>query len=351
MKQTNYFKFLLLSLLMLVGAGSAFAETYKISFNGKDSATPAGFFTFEGNHNFNAKFKDATYDGTSYTSGLKMEGSTVIKFSTTGASVVTIVQSTWSEKTIKLDGNELAIASATAGTGCRIYTVANVAAGDHTISRGSGENGLFFIQVDVADSRTATSLSFATTSGSADINDGTSFTLPTLTKVPAELAVTYSSSNTSAATVNSSTGAVTMKKKGKTIITASFAGDATYKPSKAEFTLTVADRTAVFDKSKLYVVKNYNFDAMGTITPSLQSTKAGKIWNQANSKNNDVFRCTNSGLESLALQAVYNKDKKGWKIGNDPKWGLYLGSGGGRCAAICDVKKGWIVELDRKSVV
>lgn len=184
-----------------------------------------------------------------------MEGSTVIKFSTTGASVVTIVQSTWSEKTIKLDGNELAIASATAGTGCRIYTVANVAAGDHTISRGSGENGLFFIQVDVADSRTATSLSFATTSGSADINDGTSFTLPTLTKVPAELAVTYSSSNTSAATVNSSTGAVTMKKKGKTIITASFAGDATYKPSKAEFTLTVADRTAVFDKSKLYVVK------------------------------------------------------------------------------------------------
>lgn len=109
MKQTNYFKFLLLSLLMLVGAGSAFAETYKISFNGKDSATPAGFFTFEGKHSFNGKFKDATYDGTSYTSGLKMEGSTVIKFSTTGASVVTIVQSTWSEKTIKLDGNELAI--------------------------------------------------------------------------------------------------------------------------------------------------------------------------------------------------------------------------------------------------
>ena len=231
MKQTNYFKLLLLSLLMLVGAGSVFAETYKISFNGKDSATPAGFFTFEGNHNFNKKFTGATYDGTSYTSGLKMEGSTVIKFSTTGASVVTIVQSTWSEKTIKLDGNELAIASATAGTGCRIYTVANVAAGDHTISRGSGENGLFFIQVDVADSRTATSLSFATTSGSADINDGTSFTLPTLTKAPAELAVTYSSSNTSAATVNSSTGAVTMKKKGKTIITASFAGDATYKPN------------------------------------------------------------------------------------------------------------------------
>ena len=349
MKQTNYFKLLLLSLLMLVGAGSAFAETYKISFNGKDSATPAGFFTFEGKHSFNGKFKDATYDGTSYASGLKMESSTVIKFSTTGASVVTIVQSTWSEKTIKLDGNELAIASATAGTGCRIYTVENVAAGDHTISRGSGENGLFFIQVDVADSRTATSLSFATTSGSADINDGTSFTLPTLTKAPAELAVTYSSSNTSAATVNSSTGAVTMKKKGKTIITASFAGDATYKPSKAEFTLTVADRTALFDKSKLYVVKDYNFDAMGTITPSLQSTKAGKIWNQANSKNNDVFRCTNSGLESLALQAVFDKDKKGWKIGNDPKWGLYLGSGGGRCAAICDVKKDWIVEFIHNS--
>ena len=350
MKQTNYFKFLLLSLLMLVGAGSAFAETYKISYNGSDSATPSGFFTHEGSHNFNTKFTGATYDGVNYTSGLKLESSTKIKFSTTGTSVVTIVQSTWSEKTITLDATELSTASATAGTGCRIYTVENVAAGDHTISRGnSGESGIFYVKVDVNDPRTATSLSFATTSGSKDINDGTSFTLPTLTKNPSTISVTYSSSNTSAAVVDASTGAVTLKKKGTTKITASFAGDATYKPSKAEFTLTVADRTAVFDPSKLYVVKTYDFDAMGSVTLSIQSTKAGKIWNEANSKNNDVFRCTNSGLESLAVQAVYDSKKRGWKIGNDPKWGLYLGSQAGRCAAICDIKKDWVVEFIHNS--
>jgi len=346
MKQTNYFKFLLLSLLMLVGAGSAFAETYKISYNGSDSATPSGFFTHEGSHNFNAKFKDATYDGVNYTSGLKMESATVIKFSTTGASVVTIVQSTWSEKTLKLDGTELAIADATAGTGCRIYTVENVAAGDHTITRGSGESGIFFIQVEVSDTRTASSLSFATTSGSADINDGTSFTLPTLTKVPADMTVTYSSSNTKAATVDASTGAVTLKKKGKTTITASFAGNTTYKPSKAEFTLTVADRTAVFDPSKLYVVKTYDFTAMSSVVPTISSTSAGKIYSLSDvSKNQNIYQCTNSGLEFLAIQGAYDSKKSGWKIVSGANKGLFCGEKGGRCAAILGVKADWVIEF------
>ena len=77
-----------------------------------------------------------------------MESTTRIGFTTAFVSRVTIVQSTWSANTIKLDDIELAVASAVEGTGCRIYTVANVAAGDHVIGRGSGESGLFYVKVE-----------------------------------------------------------------------------------------------------------------------------------------------------------------------------------------------------------
>ena len=78
-----------------------------------------------------------------------MESTTKILFTTTEESTVTIVQSTWSDNTINFDGAELAIASAADGTGCRIYTLTEVAAGNHNITRGSGESGLFYIKVEV----------------------------------------------------------------------------------------------------------------------------------------------------------------------------------------------------------
>ncbi len=346
MKQTNYFKFLLLSLLMLVGARSAWAEVYKITYNGSDSATPSGFFTYAGSHNFNDKFKGATYDGTTFTKGLKMESSSQILFTTSGISTVTIVQSTWSDKTLKLDGTELAVADAEAGTGYRVYTIENVPAGDHVIARGSGESGIFYVKVDVNDSRTATSLSFATTSGSKDINDGTSFTLPTLTKNPSTISVTYSSSNTNVATVDASTGAVTLKKKGKTTITASFAGDESYKPSTATFTLTVENREAVFDPSKLYVVNTYDFTAMNSVVPTRASSAIGNIFSLSGDKNEKVYQCTTTGLEFLAIQQAYNEDgkKKGLRVVNGSGKGLDC-QGGDRCAAILGIKSGWVIEF------
>ena len=142
------------------------------------------------------------------------------------------------------------------------------------------------------------SLSFETKSGSVDINDGTSFTLPTLTKTPSNATVTYAGNNSAVAEVNAETGAVTLKKKGVVKITASFNGNDTYKPSSDIFTLTVTDRNAVFNPNNLYVLKEYDFTNMPNTTLVLESSKVGKIWNQANNKTNDVFRCTNSGLES-----------------------------------------------------
>lgn len=57
------------------------------------------------------------------------------------------------------------------------------------------------------------------------------------------LAITYKSSNTGVATVNSSTGEVTITGVGETDITATFAGDEDYKNDQVSYTLTVNKAT------------------------------------------------------------------------------------------------------------
>lgn len=112
-------------------------------------STPEGFFTHsDGKWNFNSKYNGGEYDGITFSMGLKMEGSTAIYFTTEDVSTVTIVQSTWNENTITFDGTELSVSSAEKGTGCRIYTLEEVSEGTHTIARGSGESGLFYVEVE-----------------------------------------------------------------------------------------------------------------------------------------------------------------------------------------------------------
>lgn len=156
-------KILSLVCLLMLAMTSAWAgevATFDLS-KSPGTSTPAGFFTHEaasaaGKWNWNSKFNGAEYDGMSFSQGLKMEGATAIDFTTTEVSTMTIVQSTWSANTIKLDGTELAVADAVDGTGCRIYTVADVPAGDHVIARGSGESGLFYIKVEWETTKTVT---------------------------------------------------------------------------------------------------------------------------------------------------------------------------------------------------
>jgi len=156
-------KFLsLFALLMLFVTSAVAGSVFTYTLNGEATSNPEGFFSYDttGKFNFNAKFT-GEYDGVSYSKGLKMEGTTKILFSTTEESNVTIVQSTWSDNTIKLDDEELAVADAVEGTGCRVYTVSGVAAGDHTITRGSGESGLFLVKVEyTAEEATPTTATF-----------------------------------------------------------------------------------------------------------------------------------------------------------------------------------------------
>ena len=144
-------------------APSTEGSTYTVSFNGSDIESPTGFFTYgDGKHNFNTKFT-GTYDGLQFNQGLKMEGTTVIAFTTTATATVTIVQSVWSTHSLKFDDQELTAASATTPTGSqdvRVYTLAGVAPGSHEIRRGSGESGVFYVAVV---SNGATGISAATT--------------------------------------------------------------------------------------------------------------------------------------------------------------------------------------------
>ncbi len=148
-------------LVMLIMAVGVSAQTSTLTLNGSEVSEPEGYFTHdtEGKFNFSNKFKDAEYAGITFTKGLKMERSTKVLFtSAKGPSTVTIVQSTWAPddkpiQTIKFDGTELAVDDAEPGTGCLIYTLANVGVGNHAITQGSGESGIFYVKVVTTDTQ------------------------------------------------------------------------------------------------------------------------------------------------------------------------------------------------------
>ena len=83
-------------------------------------------------------------------------------------------------------------------------------------------------------------LTVSFTNATANAKMGSSFSAPTANVSVNGKTVTYESSDTSVATVNSSTGAVTLVAAGKATITAKFAGDTDYNPASGSYELTVA---------------------------------------------------------------------------------------------------------------
>ena len=185
--------FTLLTLLLCAVSVVWAGDVYKISFNGSNAETKNGegvtagtYFSWNSaKHNFNTKFSGCTYDGVEYTSGLKMEGATTVSWTSASSATVTIVQSTWSDNTIKLDGTELAVADAEAITGGRVYTITDVEAGSHSVTRGSGESGIFTIIVEytgaVLTQLDSPEISFNATSGEVTIGAVTNATKVTYT--------------------------------------------------------------------------------------------------------------------------------------------------------------------------
>lgn len=104
----------------------------------------------------------------------------------------------------------------------------------------SGNIGLGNIKVE-KPAKPSAGLAFTPTE--VTVNLGESFTQPTLTN-DYNVTVTYTSSNESVATVDSSDGTVAILGAGVTTITASFAGNDTYAAGSASYTLTVVDPNA-----------------------------------------------------------------------------------------------------------
>lgn len=91
--------------------------------------------------------------------------------------------------------------------------------------------------------KTPTQLSWSAPTATVDLTSEVK-EFPTLTKDPESLTgITYSSSNTNVATIDESTGKITLASCGSTTITAKYAGDDTYASSSATYTLRVVDNS------------------------------------------------------------------------------------------------------------
>lgn len=91
--------------------------------------------------------------------------------------------------------------------------------------------------------KTPTALSWSAPTATVDLA-GEAKEFPTLTKDPASITgITYTSSNANVATIDESTGKITLASCGSTTITAKYAGDDTYASSSATYTLRVVDNS------------------------------------------------------------------------------------------------------------
>ena len=124
-------------------------------------------------------------------------------------------------------------------------TVTLLAVGTTTIKAAFAGNDDFkegeaSYELTVQDSREAISLSFAEAEIELEMKDG-AVAAPTLNGNTGNGTVTYSSDDTSVATVDSETGVVTAVAEGEAVITATVEGTAAYQGGTATFIVTVVD--------------------------------------------------------------------------------------------------------------
>lgn len=163
------------------------------------------------------------------------------------------------------------------GTANAAYTFTGMAKGDIevVVSKKSTKKALYLLSVEVTyvkSSKEFTTLSFGEGLNGKTYNCtvGDAFAAPTATLTPAVegAKITYSSDKPEVATVDASTGAVTLGTiEGTAVITASYAGNDRYEASKASYTINL---------TKPFEVEDGVFDftepeAYGYKTPALGS--------------------------------------------------------------------------------
>lgn len=170
---TKKILFLLTFLLTTIGGGnSAWAFRYVAYFGDgsyedfrRNDGVSTNYFTFSDKHSVQAtRYADSNNIPTyfdqlyntdlSFSTALKMEAQTQVSFTCTGSVTVTVLVSTYdtacegnvANGTIKFDNAEQTTPSSTSD-GYKEYRIENVAAGTHTITKGTGQAGVFYIRV------------------------------------------------------------------------------------------------------------------------------------------------------------------------------------------------------------
>lgn len=352
----------LLLLAAMLSFGTAFAETgtetEPSTIPGKDNPIEGQSYTIAGTYNAGGGGAQA---GNMTSKGFKCRtgsdgnrvvfsvntGYTITKFVGEGISNYAMAEGAegdWNVKVTKVevDGTEVAFTGGEfpakgASTSGNI-TISDIQATesiaiyfDSSNSAGKQVNLCFAIDWSRADAAQPT---IKVSPKSVSLIPGASYKLSVKVD-PASFTTQWVSDNEAVATV-AEDGTVTAVGPGTANISNQWTDNASVADAAV---ITVAD----FDPAQYDVVESYDFTTMGDVTLTLQTEAAGAIWNEANKKVNNVFFCTNEGLENIAVQAAVDSNK-GWSIVAEK--GLFLAGGAGRCAAIGNLKAGQVVEIN-----
>ncbi len=175
-------KLFTLLMLMVCAIGTAWAgDVFTVSLNNGATQTRSDgktgdFFTVVSGGGYNTKYT-GTYNGTTYTKGLKINSSSNITFTTAASSTIIIVQSAAanSAKRPGVNGNALTDTDITSSsTDAIVYTLSNQEAGTYKLDHTGGEWGCLFVSVEYTGSiltqLTAPSITFDAETGEVEIS-------------------------------------------------------------------------------------------------------------------------------------------------------------------------------------
>lgn len=134
-----------------------------VSFNNSKTMQSEGSYFTVTDGTIDTKFNSCVYRGVTYGSGLRMVSGTAIRFTSENLCNVIIVQSNWSTYPLQFDGVEIPM-NVSSGTitisahtynytlttvpGGRVYTIYEMAVGEHSITYSGGESGVFYVTAE-----------------------------------------------------------------------------------------------------------------------------------------------------------------------------------------------------------
>ena len=253
---------------------SAASANYKsasaaVAITVEDARTDAGI-------SFDEDAEETTWGESYSTQALTNTNSVAVTWSNTDETVATVNSSTGAITILK--AGSTTIKAAFAGNATYKAAVAS-----YTLTVNKAEAGI----------------SYSETSFNVELNDD-SFVAPTLNNPNALEGITYASDNGTVATVNASTGALslTTSAEGTVKITATFAGNDNYKSGSANYTINVIDPSRKGTKLNPYTVAEVEEQATAT-TFGNNIYVTGYIVGSV--KNNKCYKTTTANLVNTNL--------------------------------------------------